>query len=381
MSEIDLPGQLEAAVARLDVGPPPVDTLLARGRRRRRRRTAGQTALTVVAIAAVGWLGVALPEDDRVPEPPTTAASTTDPPDGSRLFGYGNAFFVLPETWGVDALHCGTPVENTVITNLGNGATELCLIERPPVDVVEIWYGKPRQGHAFGRYDPTSVDGVPAEITPVRCWQSQTRQLCRRALHVPSSNVTFVAEGPDDADLDTLLGRVEILEDRVVVPFAHDGELIPVLEAAGVDVRTREQVEHGRDAGTVLSVSPVPGSVVRRGDVVTVTVARAPGPDDDAWVWFRTYGAGGGLTVSDPNIRRGQRITSRVGHTIGLTTEGGTVDTVAAELDGTSVVPAPGEGAHPRRFVVQHRGTTRMTIYTVEDGARTEIGEVVVYAP
>lgn len=389
MNETDLPQRLERAASTIEVSAAPLDAVMTRGRRRRRRRAAAQSALGMGTVAAVVWVGTVLAPGPAEPQPPTTVAvSPTEAGQvpRERLHGRGHVAFVRPEGWTVNDVECSQPASDTVIEyprvdhfatapNLNDTG---CMTARPDVDSVSIVATDLGDGAGLNR--PTSLDGVPVHLTPVTCVGGQRSMLCTQTLHVPQYDVSFVAESRDRDALARILANVRVVKDVVGVLDEPTADLEEMLAGVGADLRVVKRWSRYDPPGTVFGITPSPGTFVGAGDVVTVTVAPDRGPEDAPWITFRSIGGPSPIELTDWEVRTHTRIASRVGHTIELTSEGGTLDGVTARLEGTSVVPAD-DSEHPSTFLVEHRGTTVMTIYTVEDGVETEIGEVIVYAP
>lgn len=107
MNEHEATALLEGLVDQLEVGPPPTQALVVRGRRTQARRTA-MTVLGATAAVAVTMGGVAVvagTERDSSPgpyHPATTSTAPTHPPlrdlDGDDLLGFWQPVTVLGET-------------------------------------------------------------------------------------------------------------------------------------------------------------------------------------------------------------------------------------------------------------------------------------------
>jgi hypothetical protein len=155
------------------------------------------------------------------------------------------------------------------------------------VDSVELYQGT--------RFDFTvdetyTVDGVTAQRQATTCGGSVfgDSRVCVGTVYIPSLRVSFRAESSTGAaEVGRILRRVRIVPDRVAVPGSEivfvthqrrSGEkYVEVLREAGLkaQVQTRRRPAL---AGFVLGASPQPGTMVRPGSVVHVTVGLQRNP-------------------------------------------------------------------------------------------------------
>lgn len=257
----------------------------ARGRlaRRRRRMFESAAALTVVVamVAGVGFF-VVRGNGQQHPVAPVDTDRVTAPP-GTRLVGFGHAAIAVPKDWGINKTQCGTPTENTVITEAG--FARACLFPYPAgVQSVSLWQGKPPD---FVADETIEIDGASAQrqLTACDAGPAGSVHTCRAGVYIPSLKVGFRAETtPENAEaLDTILSRIRIVPDQIGVPpylaivngaQAKSGQrYLEALQAVGLQSEVRYEKQPGSTAGFLLGVSPTPGTMVAPGSVVTVTLA------------------------------------------------------------------------------------------------------------
>ena len=103
MDEQQLIDRLDAHVADVAVGPPPIEEMRT-AVRRRRGRTAVLAAAAAVAVVAAGSLAWQLADGDH--EAPLVAsdppADPDTPPAGHRYVGIGSAVIAVPEAWSTN---------------------------------------------------------------------------------------------------------------------------------------------------------------------------------------------------------------------------------------------------------------------------------------
>lgn len=202
-----------------------------------------------------------------------------------RVIGIGHAAIAVPAGWASDQLRCGTPQAD--VAYLDPGAVRLCLAARPRgVESVLLLQGLPASKD-FHADDTFSIGGVQAERQRTRCARHPTSaNLCVGIVVIPSHNVTFRVESSTSAaEVDRLLQRIMIMPDRVAVP----GFL--TIDAAGnrptaeqhadtfrglglkPEIRWTPQPVGSKDppSGSILGVSPAPGTMLTSGATVTIT--------------------------------------------------------------------------------------------------------------
>ena len=285
MIESKLTELLERAGERTNVGPPPIEAIRAGAARRRRRRAAALSAVGVAAaVVAVG--GTLLLTGGPIftnPAPP--AASTPPLPASTRLVGIGHAAVAVPQQWTRNQLHCGTPQKDTVIIDAG--AQGLCETSYPKgVESVMVRTGKPIGFHADETFQ---LDGVRAERQRTRCTgDSLTRvTVCSGTVFIPSLDVAFQAESSTNAgEVNSNLARIMIVPDKIGVPEPLFSESNPAarfsqqyadrLTALDLKPNIQTRKSAGSIPGNILAVSPSPGTMLRPGATVTVTVVAQP---------------------------------------------------------------------------------------------------------
>lgn len=279
---------LERAANRVPVNPAPVAAMAVRAVRARRRRVAALAVVSAVAsVAGVGTAVAFWPASGSSDEPPLVASPEHDLlPPGLRLVGLASAAIAVPQEWGANVNVCGTPTEDTVIIDLG--FVPLCGAPRPAgVESVEVGLGEGSPWFDFTADETVEIDDVPAQRQATACQPEPINNIatvCAGTVHIPSMNVYFRAESSTSAEeVDHILEQIRILPDRAGVPGykeawlpnePQEGERIylDMLRDAGLAAEVR--TVNARPVGSVVGVSPEPGTMLRRGDVVSVTVAR-----------------------------------------------------------------------------------------------------------
>ncbi|WP_432881974.1 PASTA domain-containing protein [Kribbella sp. CA-245084] len=270
---------LERTAEQTPVGPPPLDTLYAGAARRRHRRTAGVVAAAVVAVGAV--IGASTLLTSRTP----TVTSPTPVPPAMRMVGFGHAAISVPADWPTNRSQCGTPMQDTVQID-DPSAMLLCMAFRPAgVESVSLYYGSPR---AEFRADETfQIGGVRAERQRTTCSMSNypkaNTTTCSSTVSIPSLRVWFRAESSTSAaEVDRMLARIAIVTDRTGVPSFEalragingppGTAYAALLRQVGLKAQFHTVKSPNYTAGLVLKVSPAPGTMLKPGATVTVTV-------------------------------------------------------------------------------------------------------------
>jgi uncharacterized Zn-binding protein involved in type VI secretion len=201
-----------------------------------------------------------------------------------RLVGIGHAAIAVPEEWGTNQTHCGTPLKDTVLIARDG---HLCQMSRPVgVESVDIGRGKTRM-FSFTADETFEIDGVRAERTGTTCTVGNVYRVrtCSGGVRIPSLDTWFWAESSTNADeVDRILARIAIVPDRIGVPEpqfsapnapARSGEkYADELTAAGLKPKVQVRKSPGYIPGDILAVSPAPGTMLTPGATVTVTVAQ-----------------------------------------------------------------------------------------------------------
>ncbi len=283
MIESKLTELLERAGNRTNVGPPPIEAIRAGVARRRRRRARALSAVGVAAavVAVGGTLLLAGGPIFTNPAPP--AASTPPANAATRLVGIGHAAIAVPEQWGTNQLGCGTPQKDTVIIDAG--PQNLCLVDRPKgVESVLVRSGKPI---GFRADETFQLDGVRAERQRTTCTGDSPLTVCSGTVFIPSLDVAFQAESSTNAgEVHGILARIMIVSDTIGVPEPLFSESNPAarfsqqyadrLTALGLKPNIQTRKSPGSIPGNILAVSPSPGTMLRSGATVTVTVVTQP---------------------------------------------------------------------------------------------------------
>jgi hypothetical protein len=256
--------------------------------RRHRRRTLALSLVGAAGVAAIAG-GTALfptPGSPSTARPSATSPTTDGQPD-TRLVGVGHAAIAVPDGWGTNVTECGIPQEDTVVIDVAVVPT--CATRRPEgVDSVEVTQGGRR--FDFTADAVVTIDGVPAERQATTCGATGFGgpRVCSGTVYVASMHASFRAESSTGAaTVERLLEGLRLMSDRVGVP----GYRSIVLDAQGrsgerylealrdsrfiAEIRTRKVAT--LPPGYVLDVSPGPGTMLRPGALVTVTVVDEAG--------------------------------------------------------------------------------------------------------
>jgi hypothetical protein len=275
---------LEHSAERVNVRPPSVIQIIEDASRQRRRRAWAVASVATLACAAAITALLALPGSLSEPSQPVGPANQAETIPATRLVGLGNVAIAVPNEWGTNDTHCGTPMSDTVVINVD--VTAACAALYPEgVESVELRYGEP---YSYMRFDRTiEVDGVRAERLNTTCSTYRETHVCSGALNFPSLDVWFYAESSTSAaELDRILKQVRVVPDMVGVPaFAQIGDearrhtqelYLDALAEAGLKADIQTQSYPDAPPGFVLDVSPAPGTMLLPGDIVTVTVVADP---------------------------------------------------------------------------------------------------------
>lgn len=346
-----------------------------------------------IAMATAGALTLGGGDD-------TSSVTTADrgpggeiaPPPGFRFAGVGHAAVAVPESWGTNKTHCGTPKKDTVIVH--DGATATCLTPRPvDVESVEVGHGDPRFDFSADR--EVEIDGVAAQRQDTTCGKEVGDvTVCSGTVYIPSERAEFRAESSTGAaEVDRILSRIRMVPEMVAVPD-HSGLQAELqersqraytdeLQELGLDPVVRTKLMRGTDAGHVLEVDPTAGTMLRPGDAVTMTVTGEPsGPADELTVGMGTSDADDeyGRSLSDEEIRDGTTIRLDVGGSIWAYAAGKREETLMAEMDGDALTPSTWkEGPnYGRSWVADRPGRSTVTLSITADGERIELGTVTV---
>jgi len=405
MTDHDLSDLLERLGERSPVGPAPTAQMLADAGRSRRRRTTWVAAAAVLAVVGgVAVLGQQTGPGDGDGGPatdPTSGPTRFVPPAGTRLVGVGHAAIAVPEGWGTNELHCGTPQKDTVIVD--QGAICMALVPRSAgiesILVVPGWYGGSGERGEV-ETQPVEIDGEAAERVPTTCRpEHDDVRVCRGAIHLPGPAVTFLADSSSAdarAQVDEMLTWIHLVPGLTAVPGYQGADndhqdddagehYRAELAALGLEARTVTEKRPGMPAGYVLGVDPQPGTMLEPGATVTLTeVAEPEGPADEVNVSLSSLGPGDSMDyrgLEDAQIRAGGRVVVPLGGSVWIypnaeRTSGriaGEVAGGALELDPRTEGPNVG-----RTWNAVRRGTATLTVVLDVDGRRHVIGSVTV---
>jgi hypothetical protein len=287
----------------IDAGPPPLaDAKTGSGRLRRRQRalTSLGAAAAVVAVVASGLLvqrGLPGGVD-------TTADPLPPPPAGMRWVGMDDVVVAVPEWWTTGDTQCLAPVEDTVYFD--QAAQADCDDPADPATVRKVSALAVFDGTCcYGELQIRSMEPVGEadghEVVELAGCEEWFKGVCRRFFAVPDEGVVFAVTIADegDGDYEAIRDSVRILPDGLTtVPLKVDygftpgwglepslvDEVVREVEQAGLRVEVRtvtpEQSRTGLAAdlppGSLLGISPSPGSVIEDGGRVTITVLGQP---------------------------------------------------------------------------------------------------------
>jgi PASTA domain len=363
----------------------------------RRRRVVITLASAALVVTVIG--GTVLASTLRGaadPGPPAGSPSPIVTPPGTRLVGAGHAAIAVPEEWGTNKALCGVPQQDTVVLDMA--AIEACLPRRPRgVESVEIWTGPPP--FYYHGDETTVIDGVPAERQKTIC-SPGGRPVCAGIIYLRSLGVMFMADrSTSRAEVDRILGWIRIVPDRVGVPgfdkINVDAQItdlqggaratyVDALTRAGLTAQIHTRTVHGSPAGYILAVSPVPGTMVRPGTVVTVTVVAEPrGPADEVDLGINSVHYDPKEVyrdLDDSQIRASATIKLYVGDYIWAYARGKRARTLAGELDGASLAINDCKKCpnFPHSWIAVSRGKTKITLTITADGEPVVLGTVTV---
>jgi hypothetical protein len=246
-------------------------------------RTIGAVA-ALVGLLAAGCADATVGRSQNRQSDASVNSRTTS----TRLVGLGHAAIAVPDDWATNAARCGTPIMDTVVIDVA--AVPGCLAPRPKgVESVEISEGEP---YDFSPDEMFTVDGVRAQrqVTTCAAGGFGSARVCSGAVYIPSRRVSFRAESTSTAaDVGRVLRRIHVLPDRVAVPGyqivasdhqEHSGEkYVEALRQVGLKAQVWAGRRSAFPAGFVLDARPAPGTMLRPGAVVQVSVApeRRPG--------------------------------------------------------------------------------------------------------
>ncbi len=242
-------------------------------RRRRPRTVLASVAAATTVLAVIGVTNVLTAGGQSGG---VTIISPEPGPVAMRVVGFGHAAIAVPKVWGTNFSRCGTPRKDTVLID-DTSAASYCRMARPKnVDTVELRSTPRIDFHADETF---TIDGVRAERQRTVCPDGG---VCRGAVGIPSLQVWFRAESSTSADeVDRTLARIEIATDRIGVPSYQSLDERPtgveyakVLARIGLRTAFVTRTTPSYLAGQVFGVSPRPGTLLRPGATVTVTVVK-----------------------------------------------------------------------------------------------------------
>lgn len=399
MNEHQLTELLERGGDGVRVSPAPLDALHAGAvRRRRRRRWVGALASAGVAVALAGGTAMVLSPDRG--EPPATADPADDkprpdlPPDGMRWAGIGSIAVAVPEKWGMNRTHCGTPRRDTVV--VWQGGINTCLIPRPAgVESVELG-----EGEAWG-FEPDStvvIDGVEAKQQSTTCEERTNLRgapngvLCTAVLRFPDEGVWVRVESSTSAEkVEAILSRVHVLTGLVGVPdysgIAAEAQeksqeaYTRLLQERGFAVEVETKKMWPATPGHVLSTSPLPGTVVEPGSTITITVTAEPeGPGDELSVGVSADPDVAG-EITEEAVRSGELVVRlKVGERVWSYAHGKRARTLAGEVTGEGLAVDDWRDGpnYPHSWIATAPGRSTVVLTIDVDSEPLELGRFTV---
>ncbi|MGQ0466621.1 MAG: PASTA domain-containing protein [Sporichthyaceae bacterium] len=367
-------------------------------------RIASRLALPVIAAALLAGCGTDTVDQisarggggGESPSPQSSAPAAEQSPAGFRFVGIDRAAIAVPDAWGTNKIHCGTPIEDTVVVD--QGGVCLALVPRPAgVESVDIRRGNPHIDTGFD--EVFEIDGVRAERQATVCAEQDFGKkvvVCTGAVRIPSTDAVFEAQSSTDgASVEEILGRIRMVSGLVAVPehrtrqteLQEDSQAayLQALEDAGLQAQIVTRRISGMEGGHVLDTKPESGTMVRPGETVTVTVSAAPrSPADEISVGMNSSGPGPdgeyGRGLDDEEIRGGKAVLRvQVGGRVWAYGKGENQELIG-ETEGNALEPStwakdPNKG---RSWEAAKPGTSKVTLILIVDGERYELGTVTV---
>lgn len=272
---------LHRTADQLDVGPAPIDALLATPARRRRRvavTVAGVAAAAVVAAVAVIGPGG---EGSRAPTPPAGGPASLQVSPGMRLVGQGDLTVEVPESWPVVGSECPMAVTGVVFDRSAGGCFAADYSDHSTLHVASYTAAVAALGGEWlaekaGPLDDAAQSGAyrADPVTAVCAGGPGTDcpGLFRGAVVDPASDVVLWVESSDKAVVDQVIGSARLIPDGfVAVPSDPTPEALTelglVVEPADFDPTPPA----GAGADWSVSSDLPPGSVVETGTLVTLS--------------------------------------------------------------------------------------------------------------
>lgn len=360
-----------------------------------RRLALVATAVLAVGLSGCGEDAATMPGTEASSTPSATPSGTTgvQPPAGHRFVGAGHVAIAVPESWARNSERCGTPQADTFIVDVSTFAD--CLVPRP-VGVESVWIETGDARSDFTSDRTLEIDGVPAQRQDTVCaTEHGDVAVCRGVVSFPAEKVAFVAESSTGAaEVEAMLGKIRVLPDQIAVPNSNglvsedqerSGEsYLAALRAAGFRTEERQELRRGLPDGFVLAVEPLPGTMARPGDLVTVTISGGgTGPADELTVAINSHSAEGAYDtpqLNDQQVRDGATISLRVGDAVWAYASGRHAETLAGAVEGTALTAStwkedPNQG---HSWVAASPGTATVTLTITVRGEQIELGTVTV---
>lgn len=279
---------------RIDVPLVTPSELIVAARRLRRRRRGGIAGLALV-LALTGGLAVALRPDatDRTDGPSREFV----PPTGLRYVGIGGAVVAVPVGWRQSEIGCRRqPLRPSVVFDLElwqlckdaawDYAPSVQLLDPTTPQGRKLAAQATQQSEVGAMVVRRSAVTRPRPAVPVHRDAHGAYVGGDHAvpavgiLSVPEERFLAKVEGRTVAQVERILSSVRTVpEGYVILPptvYADAGEACSSLEGLGASV-TQVLLSSLYRPGLVLAASPAPGSPVREGTPVRLTVSSGPG--------------------------------------------------------------------------------------------------------
>lgn len=344
------------------IAPPPMDDLMRAGRHARRRRTGAVIASTMAAVLAIGGLSgfvatrVAGAPGSRVGATQPTTSPLSGPavlpvPAGLRLIGYHGVGIAVPRSWTVSPMDCRSDV-----LSVGPG----CPAWGPPgatrQDPTAVAFSSGPWSKALtdrGRPSRTSDGMTVARVeTYVLMRTGAGKPVFQGALLVTARDVAVVVEATSRKLVDRVLDSAFAVPQGYVSIPGHPS--VPALHRLGLQSRIGSGYMGMYPEHTTLSSIPRPGSVVRQGSMVTLTL---DGP---------TPCATASIAVQKPNTtvltlfnsERVANVAMSVGQRLRVVVTGACASEVTVSQLEPSLLKASGK----REFTAVQPGTTTLVV-------------------
>lgn len=212
-------------------------------------------------------------------------------PDGMRLVGRGQVVVAVPAAWTNWQPSCGEPGHGYVffepvaaIRCRAHAAGDAV----PSLGIADSSTEESRQ--LIQTMEPVGeINGLIVMQDEEKC-SFDSDGVCARHFAIPAEGVLFTVQTLDVPEASEIFAEIRdsvrpLPDGFTTVPYRDTGidgstgrAAAQLMELNGLDVKTIETPSEGRPRGILLSISPVPGSPVRHGETVTLTVTEETQP-------------------------------------------------------------------------------------------------------